>query len=472
MKEHLLQQEPTFPHSQASVQLVSTLYQKADSVAENAEMTLNKGQELANDEILQFLVSDQKEFNLSGAAGTGKTFMMRHIYEKVLEDYKKLCHLLSINNPRKWNVVFTATTNKAADELGKSLGQETSTIHKYLGLRVYNNYTTGKADLSPTQGYREKWNVLLFVDEASMVDSELRQHILHCLKGHSKIIYVGDHSQLKPVGETVSPVYEQGLPLVALTEPMRNNTQPALMNICEQFRETVRTGIFKPIQLVPGVIDWLDGPEMKAEIERLFIDDDVSSRILCHTNNQANEYNAFIRSLRNRGDEYVVGEKLIINSAFQYKSNATVPAETNVTVEEVDPTYTHLHTNLADQDLAIIRCYRVALRIGWSKILVYVPVDKEQYKRVCKQLAKEKDWQSLYGLQEKIPDLRPKDACTVHKAQGSTYDSVFLDLNDIGKSWEPDTVARMLYVGVSRARYRIYLRGYLPIKYGGACISG
>ena len=55
----------------------------------------------------------------------------------------------------------------------------------------------------------------------------------------------------------------------------------------------------------------------------------------------------------------------------------------------------------------------------------------------------------------------------MHKSQGSTYDTVFIDLENIGSCRNPDQVARMLYVAVSRARNRIFLFGKLPTKYGG-----
>ena len=50
-------------------------------------------------------------------------------------------------------------------------------------------------------------------------------------------------------------------------------------------------------------------------------------------------------------------------------------------------------------------------------------------------------------------------ASTVNKAQGSTYDTVYLDLNDIGKCQDRDQVNRMLYVGVSRAKHKVVFTG-------------
>ena len=38
------------------------------------------------------------------------------------------------------------------------------------------------------------------------------------------------------------------------------------MDICTQLRKTVETGVFKPISLVPGVIDLLNDEEMEKEV--------------------------------------------------------------------------------------------------------------------------------------------------------------------------------------------------------------
>ena len=64
-------------------------------------------------------------------------------------------------------------------------------------------------------------------------------------------------------------------------------------------------------------------------------------------------------------------------------------------------------------------------------------------------------------------DLRPEDASTVHKSQGSTFDTVFIDLSDLSTCRQPDMAARLLYVAFTRARNRVVLYGKLKDKFGG-----
>ena len=73
----------------------------------------------------------------------------------------------------------------------------------------------------------------------------------------------------------------------------------------------------------------------------------------------------------------------------------------------------------------------------------------------------------VYQLQETIGDLRPLFSSTIHKSQGSTFEKVFVNLNDIGACPDWETVARLLYVAITRASQEVYLYGDLPPKYRG-----
>jgi DNA helicase IV len=97
-----------------------------------------------------------------------------------------------------------------------------------------------------------------------------------------------------------------------------------------------------------------------------------------------------------------------------------------------------------------------------TSFTMIVPVDMDHYKALMKFYSKQKNWTGFYHLKNNYPDLRQKDAATVYKAQGSSYDTVFLDLQNIGKCTDSDQLARMLYVGASRAKSRLVLFGELP----------
>ena len=74
---------------------------------------LNEGQSKAANEFLQFMLSDEKEYIISGPAGSGKTYLLDHIMSVGMKEYEDACKLLGI--PVTINSMhLTATTNKAA----------------------------------------------------------------------------------------------------------------------------------------------------------------------------------------------------------------------------------------------------------------------------------------------------------------------------------------------------------------------
>ena len=96
-----------------------------------------------------------------------------------------------------------------------------------------------------------------------------------------------------------------------------------------------------------------------------------------------------------------------------------------------------------------------------------VPTDRAHFDALVKYYKRQKNWERYFYLKQNFPDLRPRDAATVHKSQGSTYDSVFVDLGNISTCHQADQAARMLYVAFSRAKHKVYVYGDLAEKYGG-----
>ena len=82
-------------------------------------------------------------------------------------------------------------------------------------------------------------------------------------------------------------------------------------------------------------------------------------------------------------------------------------------------------------------------------------------KKALQKKAKKADNLGLLQAIDSWIDLRAAYACTINKAQGSTYDNVFIDLDDVKKCNSGDQIARMLYVATSRARHTVFLCGDL-----------
>lgn len=426
-------------------------------------LPLNAGQQAAADGFFAFLMGNEKELIISGPGGVGKTFLMGHMVDEIMPQYFSTCKLMGIE-PEYREVVMTATTNKAAEVLSLNTGRPSSTIHSFLGLKVQDDFETGRSKLSKTKNWTVHQKKIIFIDECSMIDTPLRRYILEGTH-QCKIVYVGDHCQLAPVMETLSPIYRSNLPFFELTEPMRTD-KPDLLALNNQMRATVETGVFKPIKIVPGIIDHLDGEQMQALVDQLFIETETSARLLAYTNKTVVNYNDYIRSLRGLPVEYTVGEILVNNSAIQLpKGMISVEQEVEIIALNdktemvlIDPKQqVFLEVIHADLETSLGEIYRG----------VPLPVDKEHFTALTKYYGRIKEWVTYFNLKNNYPDLRPRDSCTVHKSQGSSYDISLIDLDDLSSCRNPDLAARLLYVGISRARHRVVFYGTLAEKYGG-----
>lgn len=429
--------------------------------------TLTKDQEAGVEAFFQFLLSDETVFVLSGGAGVGKTFLMGYIKSHLLDRYKATCKML--NMPEIFDkVYYTATTNKAAEVLEKSIQENVQTIHSFLGLKVQENNKTGKTELIPTGAFRVRKNCIIFIDESSMIDTALYDFILSAFKD-SKIIFVGDHAQMAPVKEETSPVYQTVKPenFVFLGQPVRNAGNPALVELCSQLRNTVETGQFEPIQEVPGSIEYLDPAQMQAKLDQTFMHPNNEARILCYTNTRVQDFNAYVRELRGLPPLFTKGETLVVAQAYA-RGKMSLSVERQVEILEVDQTihdHGYSHLTKSGNPLQYYKAEILPKSLFTTPMEVDLVVDQEDLTAVLKALSRRKLWAEYFQLKSNFLDLRNLEACTVYKSQGSTYDEVFIDLGNIGTSHDAKQVARMLFVGASRARHNVWLFGKLPGKY-------
>ena len=431
--------------------------------SKSTKLPLNQGQEAVAKEFFNFLLDpNATEFNISGPGGTGKTFLMSHLIDDTMPAYMETCSLMG-TKPLYNEVIMTATTNKAAEVLAQATGRPTSTYHSFQGLIVKNDFKTGETNVVQSKSFAIKKNKIIFVDEASMIDKRLLKYAREGTH-QSKLVFVGDASQLHPVKENKAPVYAGNIPTHYLTQQMRTD-KPELKALHQQLRDTVNgiTG-FLPIKCIPGIIDWVQGEEMEKLVLEHFCNH-TDSRIVAYTNDQVINYNNYIREANGYKGEYSVGEELVSNSAVKLGVEDRLSIEQEVKLIDQDSS-TRMVRVVNDIELEVRDS---TLDLGYGGIVseVPLPTDPDYFNRLVKWLGKDKNWEPYFRMKETIPDLRATHACTVHKSQGSTYDTIFIDATDLSSCRQPDMVARLLYVAVSRARCRVVFYGELAQKYGG-----
>ncbi len=145
---------------------------------------------------------------ISGGAGTGKTTILKAVlgvYDRVAEGVE--CYQVAL-------------AGRAAQRMAESTQRPAKTIAKFIGEHLGDN----KPNL-PEQ-------ILLVIDESSMVDLLSMYRVIGLLPDASRVIFVGDTAQLPPVGN--------GLVFHALTD-----TQIPFFNLTQVKRQSEESDIHR-----------------------------------------------------------------------------------------------------------------------------------------------------------------------------------------------------------------------------------
>lgn len=402
----------------------------------------------------------ESEMVITGAAGTGKTYLVKHLKEV---NKNILTLSLALDKKSGWRTVYTATTNKAAKVLSNTLNEEVITIHSLLGLQVKNNYKNGKVDLVTTYRTKVLGKTLIFIDESSMISQQLLGIIRQLSeKEKTKIVYIGDMYQLAAVGEGNSPVFKFPRNVVCLTEIQRQIAGSPIIQAAHAYKDVLEQGIgeyWPELTNAPRALQKVSGEEFEQVINQEFLGDyePEDLRILAWTNEKVIAYNKHVRSLWTPNLDFQEGEKVITNNpiTIMFKHNILAPVDSLITIEHIEQT---IKNKLIGE--GTIEGFSVSFKE--IPYIWFLPKNQSDVAQQLKEAAKIKDWSSYFTIKNEWLDLRASYAQTVHKAQGSTYKKVFIDVGDIGQNKKWQEVARLMYVAISRASEEVYLYGSLP----------
>lgn len=411
-------------------------------------LTLTLDQQAALDAFYMFLMDPQEQvFVLSGYSGCGKSTLVRTIHDR-LPGFQKACRLI---NPsyKDYLVEFTATTNKAAENLAQITGQPVGTIQSFLGLRVDYNPRTNESKLIPKNNFTPPEGVLLFVDEASQIDKSLLGHVF-TRTARSKIVFIGDPAQLTPIKSSGTPVFEAGFNGAALTTVVRQAEGNPIVDLSTKFRHTVNTSEWLPFTPDGHHVQRMSRTAFNAAIEREFTRPNwrySDSKILAYTNKCVIAYNEYVRNLAKGDPHFQVMDYAACNSFLQVGKNS-IKTDQLVQITGIEPDC--LHHDVPGNWVTIDYSIRT-----------FQPKSLAEKNLRIKQARAAEHYSMVSEMEQSWIDLRGVFAQTINKAQGSTFGSVFIDLDNVSECHNGDQIARMLYVGVSRAKNHVYLTGDL-----------
>lgn len=262
-------------------------------------------------------------------------------------------------------------------------------------------------------------------------------------------MFIGDPAQLAPVKYNTTPVFNAGFPTVRLTEVVRQAKGNPIIDLSTMFRETVQTGEFFSFKPDGQHIQHMSREDFDRAVTTEFTDPDwhdKKAKVLAWTNKTVVAYNQAIRNLAKGSPVFHSGDYAICN---QYIHTKECQLKTDQTV---------LITDIVPAVECDVSGWKVTLD---NRHEAFLPNSLEAKKQRLKDAEAALDSQTVYHINKHWIDLRAAYACTINKSQGSTYDKVFIDLDDLKRCNQPNILARLLYVAVSRARYQVIFTGDL-----------
>lgn len=463
-------------------------------------------QKKAYKELIDFIDSpfDAKDYKraLVGAAGTGKTYLVK---------------ALILNSSMSYSLIgLAAPTHKACRVLNESIhisGIKVSTIQSDLGLRL--NFDIDKFDPNhPPFDPRGKIKIgnykLYIVDESSMINRGLCSFLEKtCVTNKCKIIYIGDSSQLAPVGEKYSAAFK-GTKTSTLKEIVRQGDDNPVSYLLELLRYDIEHKSYEFLKYIQRFRskfndDYTKGyqvctpQEFNEIVYNNFNDEALTSnvdyaKVIAYTNAAVSSWNKFIRnSIIADADKSVITKNDLIISyttiVNQFNDCIIKNSEEYIIkdiVNYVDPVYELKGFMIKFQAIHggdITTPLFVIDHSDSYSIQKYVQISNSMIEaaKSARSNLKAQKWRDYFAFKEhcllltnimssydgKIMFGRDLDygfSLTSHKSQGSTFDTSLVDVNDIvydryGQPYtDAEEVNRRLYVAASRCRNKLYLK--------------
>lgn len=421
--------------------------------------------------IKEFLKSTEVAFSITGAAGTGKTFLMNYLYNKL---------------KNKLPIRFCAPTHKAKLVLEKATGQKAITLHSLLALTP--NLDIFELDFNDLlfKSNSNKLEIplrgLVICDEASMINDELYKILIQkCGERLTKICFVSDPAQLMPVKSyDISLVYKVPLQF-NLSKIYRQSEDNAFLNILETLRSRYIDEFTDCIGNSGSLICETDSTKFLANyikhLKKAIANSDIlDTKLTAYTNKRINQFNKIIKNVLFKEEynkfEFLTGcENFEFNCTKFYNSmdyiTCSEPIKKDVylpyfiklpgwdielydSVEKTSERITILSKDISE-DYRIQLAYLLEnLRINAIKASNFDKAKKwGMYYKLMQSFATPFNL-TIDGRVVKKKTFTEGYACSVHKLQGSSYNSIFVDMKNINTCVD-DLVRRQLqYVALSR----------------------
>lgn len=405
----------------------------------------------------------ENQISLTGAAGTGKTYLTTKLI-KALQD--------------TFDITITAPTHKALQVLRANLiaegvsGAKTQTIQSFLNIKLVKDLDKGieKFSYNDTNSKESLSTDILIVDESSMVSTELYEYIMKAIESLrvKAVLFVGDKYQLLPIDNNHSKAFELESQF-KLTKIVRQAQDSYIIHMATKAREIIKSKKYFSLR------DFFEDDSFKHNIaffqsEKEFYDDfctpdtwaNEDKVIASFTNQSVNHHNNTIRRrywhqqnitdipFLRQGDKVIFQEANVINNIVVHNNSDIVKIQSaKALFDEKLKLHIWECEDISGSPFNVIDPQskgRLSALLDKVSSLARAEKDKQERK---------KRWKLFFMLKEMFVEVKYIYASTIHKLQGSTYKSVYIDLRDIETLKDADLLYRLLYVAITRASLNV-----------------
>lgn len=357
---------------------------------------------------------------ISGKAGTGKTTITRSI----LNIYKK----------HNKTIYACALAARAAKRITEATGFHASTIHSLLGV---------KGDGTFNHNYDNPLSCdVLLLDEASMVNARLFLSLLLATKESTRIIIVGDHMQLPPIG--FGNIFSDLLQKKDIVHSY---------NLTKVLRQAEDSGITKDANLIRDGINPISSPELKLisgklkDMYYMFRESREGLRNIA--------ISTYLKTIKDEGSDEV------IITVPRRQNCANSVREINQIVQ--DKLLGDVHKSIKSQFMEFKLGAKVVQTVNSSEkgvvngefgyITDIIEREENGKKTIECEVTFSDDKKVIYAVNE-IKDLDLAYAMTTHRLQGSGYKTVICIIDNTHYTLLDNC---MLYTMLTRAKKRCLL---------------
>ena len=437
-------------------------------------MNLNEEQQEAFEDILTFIQNGNHKdeyYCLSGKAGTGKTFVLAKVVESL---------------PRR-RFITAAISHKAKENLFERINGnnvEPMTIAGVLGMKM--NPETGEfvRDEYATDIPISEADILI-VDECSMINEEVIEYIKKKKLHRTVVIYAGDIGQIRPIRDSkhsklndISPVFKspnrsqlkirvrqgEGNPILEDMDYYWDATQNLSPNLKNLLREDKSNDIGSIIyrnnmrQVLEDNIE-----TFKAAIQT---NNTNLIKVVTARNEIREKINRIVRKLiwgAENLPEYAVGDLMIMQEGHKLEDEI-IENSLEFSIINFQP----IVVPIGEYNFKAFQLTGLCNSGRKISLPVISKEDKAMFQRLCDKLFKEareevgirrkRAFENAWEVAKYFAKAEHAYGISTHKAQGSSYDNVIVNLTDmLTFPVNKQEIASLIYTGGTRARKNVIM---------------